>query len=71
MGATQRLLRFGVFELNLDTEELSKSGAVVRVPPQPFKLLVLLAGQAGQVVSRDDIQEKIWGEATYGTSNTE
>jgi DNA-binding winged helix-turn-helix (wHTH) protein/tetratricopeptide (TPR) repeat protein len=66
VGATQRLLRFGAFELNLDTEELSKSGAVVRLPPQPFKLLALLAGQAGQVLTREEIREQLWGDASYG-----
>ncbi len=65
MSATQKLLRFGVFELNLDTEELRKSGTVIKLPPQPFKLLVLLASHAGQVVDRDEIQEQLWGEETY------
>ena len=65
MSALQKLLRFGVFELNLDTEELRKSDTVVKLPPQPFKLLVLLASHAGQVVSRDKIQEQLWGEETY------
>ena len=62
MSATQQLLRFGVFELNLDTEELRKSDSVVKLPPQPLKLLALLANHAGQVVSRDQIQRKLWDE---------
>ena len=41
VSATQKLLRFGVFELNLDSEELSKSGTLVKLPPQPLKLLAL------------------------------
>ena len=65
MSATQRLLGFGVFELNLDTEELSKSGIVVKLPPQPFKLLVLLASHAGQVVVRDEIQQQLWVGETF------
>ena len=65
MSATQKLLGFGVFELNLDTEELSKSGVVVRLPPQPFKLLVLLASHAGQVVARNEIQEQLWVGETF------
>jgi eukaryotic-like serine/threonine-protein kinase len=62
VSATQKLLRFGVFELNLDTEELRKSDSVVKLPPQPLKLLALLANHAGQVVSRDQIQRKLWDE---------
>ena len=65
VSATQKLLRFGVFELNLDTEELRKSGTLLRLPPLPFKLLVLLASHSGQVVTRDEIQEQLWGVETF------
>ena len=65
MSATQKLLRFGVFELNLDSEELSKSGTLVKLPPQPLKLLALLASHAGQVVARDEIQRQLWVEETF------
>jgi len=59
------LLRFGVFELNLDAEELHKSGTVIKLPPQSFRLLAVLASQAGQVVSRDEIQKQLWYEETF------
>ena len=62
MSATQKLLRFGIFELNLDTEEARKAGTVIKLPPQPFRLLALLAGRAGQVVTREEIQAQFWGE---------
>ena len=65
MGATEKLLRFGVFELNLDAEELRKDGTPIKLPPQPVKILALLASRAGQVVTRDEIQTEIWGEETY------
>ena len=65
MGATQKLLRFGVFELNLDSEELRKGGTVIKLAPQPFRLLALLASNAGQVVSREEIQKQIWGDDTF------
>ena len=65
VSATQKLLRFGVFELNVDTEELFKSGIPVKLPPQPLKLLVLLASHAGQVVTRDEIQEQLWAGETF------
>ena len=63
--ATYRLLRFGVFELNLDLEELRKNGALIKLPPQPFKLLALLASRSGQLVTRDEIQEQLWGNDTF------
>ncbi len=59
------LLRFGVFELDLVTEELRKFGTPIRLSPQPFKVLALLASQAGQVVTREQIQFQIWGDETY------
>ncbi len=62
MTDTHRLLRFGVFELNLGTEELRKSGTIIRLPPQPFQLLAFLASRAGQVVTREDIQERLWSD---------
>lgn len=63
--ATHDLLRFGVFELNVTTEELRKSGTLIRLAPQPLKLLALLARRSGQVVSRDEIQRTLWGGETY------
>ena len=65
MSATQKLLRFGVFELNVDNEELFKSARPVKLPPQPLKLLVLLASRAGQVVIRNEIQEQLWVGETF------
>jgi DNA-binding response OmpR family regulator len=62
---TYRLLRFGVFELNLDLEELRKSGTPLKLPPQPFKLLALLASHSGKVVTRDEIQEQLWGNDRF------
>jgi DNA-binding winged helix-turn-helix (wHTH) protein len=59
------LLRFGVFELNLDLEEIRKNGSLLRLPPQPFKLLVMLASRSGQVVTRDEIQQQLWGSDTF------
>jgi len=65
VSATQKLLRFGVFELNLDAEELRKDGTAIKLPPQPVKVLALLAIRAGQVVTRDEIQKEVWGDETY------
>ena len=58
------LLRFGVFEMDLRTGELRKSGKRVRLAPQPFKLLVMLARKPGELVTREEIQQEIWGDNT-------
>ena len=65
LSEASELLRFGVFELNLETEELRKSGALIRLPRQPFKILALLAGQRGRLVTREEIQRRIWGDETF------
>ncbi len=65
MNATEKLLRFGVYELNLETEELRKDGTLLKLPPQPSKLLVLLASHGGHIVTRDDIQKQLWGDETF------
>lgn len=59
------LLRFGVFELDLTTGELRKAGALIHLPPQPFKILALLASRPGQLVTREEIQKDIWGSDTF------
>lgn len=63
-AAEQQILCFGIFELNVTTEELRKSGTIVKLPPQPLRLLALLASRACDVVTREEIQRQFWGEET-------
>ena len=65
MALTYRTLRFGVFELNLDTQELRKDGIPIKLSPQPFSVLAMLAARSGQIVTREELHQKIWGEETY------
>ena len=58
-------LRFGVFELDAVTGELRKSGHTIRLRPQAAKILVLLASRPGQLVTREVLREKIWGNETF------
>jgi cholera toxin transcriptional activator len=59
------LLRFGVFEVDLAAGELRKNGARIRLQEQPFQVLTALLQNAGQVVTRDDLREKIWPADTF------
>ena len=59
------VLRFGRFELDLEREELRRNGAVVRIPPQPYRLLVLLASRPQQIVTREEIRRAMWREGTF------
>jgi TolB-like protein/DNA-binding winged helix-turn-helix (wHTH) protein/Tfp pilus assembly protein PilF len=61
----ETLIRFGEFELALRSAELRRGGQVVRLQPQPFKVLALLAGRAGQLVTREEIQRQVWDGETY------
>ncbi len=58
-------LRFGPFELDPDREELKRSGLALRLAGQPFQILRLLVDRAGELVTREEIQAKIWGEETH------
>jgi len=59
-----QIICFGTFELNATAEEFRKAGVTVKLPPQPLRLLILLASHAGQIVTREEIQEKFWGQET-------
>ena len=61
----KRIVRFGVFELDLSAGELRKSGAKLRLQGQPFQVLVQLLERAGEVVTREELQEKLWPSDTF------
>ena len=57
--------QFGAFEVNADSGELFKQGKRVRLQEQPFRLLVVLLENAGQVVTREDLKTLIWEGTTF------
>lgn len=59
------LLRFGVFELDPQTGELRKSGKRVRLRPQAARVLTILASRPGRLVSREELEDEIWGRETF------
>lgn len=62
---SQSKLRFGAFELDAAAGELRRSNIPLKIHPQPFKVLLLLARHAGQVVTREQIQDCLWGSNTF------
>ena len=54
------VIRFGPFTADLDSGELRREGVKVRLQSQPFQLLTLLLLRPGEVVTRDEIREKLW-----------
>jgi cholera toxin transcriptional activator len=64
-GNSSRIARFGVFELDLAAGELRKNGAKLRMQEQPYQVLALLLERAGEVVTRDELREKLWPADTF------
>jgi DNA-binding winged helix-turn-helix (wHTH) protein len=58
-------VRFGCFELDPKRGELRKDGEVIRLPPQPFKVLLSLAMRSGEAVTRGEIRQEIWSGDTF------
>src|SRR6266516_760411 len=55
-------LRFGVFEVDLRAGELTKRGLRIRLQEQPFQVLAMLLEKPGELVTREELQKKLWGQ---------
>ena len=64
-GTHPGLIRFGPFALDPASRELRKRGHLIRLRPQALAVLLLLAERAGQIVSREEIHQRIWGTDTF------
>ena len=62
---SRSVLRFGAFELYPGAGELRRRGDVVKLAPQPFKVLELLARRSGEVVTRAEIRDHVWSGDTF------
>lgn len=59
------IVRFDIFEIDLQAGELRKEGRKVRVQEQPFRVLSFLVERAGQVVTREELRDKLWPADTF------
>jgi Tol biopolymer transport system component/DNA-binding winged helix-turn-helix (wHTH) protein len=59
-------LRFGRFELSADTGELRKDGVRLKLSGQAIQVLSMLTANPGQLVTREELQQKLWPGASYG-----
>src|ERR1051325_1998369 len=57
-------IRFGVFEIDLRAGELRKCGIRIKLQSQPFKLLAILLTHVGEIVTREELRQQIWGPET-------
>lgn len=60
-----RIARFGVFELDFRAGDLRKNGTKLRLQGQPLQVLVILLERAGEVVTREELREKLWPSDTF------
>lgn len=61
---TNARLSFGLYEVDLQTGELWKAGFRIKLQGQPFKVLTTLLEKPGQVVTREELQARLWGKDT-------
>src|SRR2546421_8469381 len=64
MPATQ-IVRFGLFEVDLRSGELSKSGLKVKLQEKPFQMLAALLERPGEAVSKQELRAKLLGADTF------
>src|ERR1700680_348797 len=64
-GQGSRRHRFGAFEVDLSAGELRRNGLKVKLQEQPLQVLALLLERPGEVVSRDDLRNRLWGADTF------
>src|SRR6266403_1101616 len=60
-----RNVRFGVFEADMEAGELRKHGLRLKLSEQPFQILAILVARPGEVVSREELRERLWPSDTF------
>ena len=64
-ASVDALVRFGAFELDLRTGELRKSGVRIKLPDQPFQVLKTLLERPGDLVTREELRQRLWSAETF------
>jgi len=65
VAPTRPRYRFGPFELDTGEESLARSGTRVKVQDLPYRLLVLLLERPGEIVTREEVRQRLWPENTF------
>src|SRR5437870_8366841 len=63
--SSQVNVRFGAFELRKDAGELRREGTKIRLQEQPLQILRILLEEPGQVVTREELRQRIWPSDTF------
>src|SRR5215470_12513696 len=62
---SDRRVRFGVFEVDFRVGELRKNGLKVKLHAQPLAVLKILLERPGEIVTREELQQNLWGSNTF------
>lgn len=65
LTTVKRVVRFGLFEVDFASQELRKSGIKIKIQDQPYQILALLLERPGQIVTREEIQKRLWAGDTF------
>ncbi len=60
-----QVFRFGLFEADPSNLSLTRKGIRIKIQEQPFRILVLLLERSGEIISRDEMRQRLWPEGTY------
>src|SRR5881397_4133586 len=60
------VVRFGAYEVSLQSGEVRKAGVRIRVQQQPMRLLEILLERPGEVVTREELRSQIWPNESFG-----
>jgi Tol biopolymer transport system component/DNA-binding winged helix-turn-helix (wHTH) protein len=64
-GPSRRILRFGLFEMDLEQRELRRNGLKVKLQDQPFQLLAALLERPGKLITREELRKHLWPADTF------
>jgi TolB-like protein/DNA-binding winged helix-turn-helix (wHTH) protein/Tfp pilus assembly protein PilF len=64
-ATSAKIVRFGTFEVDLSAAELRKHGLRLKLPEQPFQILTMLLERPGEVVTRDELRNRLWQTNTF------
>src|SRR6516225_689523 len=60
-----RIIRFGMFEIDLHSAELRRNGLKVRLQEQPFQVLAMMLERPGELVTREELRSRLWAADTF------
>lgn len=62
---SRHLFRFGLFEADPSGKALTRNGVRVKIQDQPFQVLLMLLERPGEIITREELRQKLWPEGTY------